>query len=167
MSTKSKCVVCHGPLIPPRKKCCSAKCDGVRRSREMAGNKLRVGKRPANAFVAGGRSWNAGMKGIHMSPATEFKPGRESDRKAAIGAVTIRVRKRDKKPRAWVKIAMPNVWRPRAVVVWEKEHGTVPRGSVVHHKDESTLNDSPDNLELQTRAQHIDTHRATLRKGSR
>lgn len=76
-----------------------------------------------------------------------------------VGTVTTRTRhKRGGETRAWVKVAQPNVWKLRAQVVWETTHGPMPRGSVVHHKDENTLNDTIDNLELLTKAQHLAEH---------
>lgn len=34
----------------------------------------------------------------------------------------------------------------------------IPKGYIVHHKDEDITNDSPDNLELMTRAKHSSLH---------
>jgi hypothetical protein len=51
-------------------------------------------------------------------------------------------------------------------LVWEKHYGTIPEGCIVHHKDENKLNWDIDNLELLTRAEHVDAHRDILgRKG--
>lgn len=113
-------------------------------------------------FKPGQTSWNKGVKGLHLSPATEFKKGRQSLRKMPIGSVTIRQRKRDKKPRAWVKIAEPNIWRERAKVVWEDARGPLPKGYVIHHRDRDTLNDALHNLQALTRAEHINEHRHDL-----
>ena len=110
-------------------------------------------------FVKGQGPWNKGLKGIHLSPETEFKKGHESNRKLPIGAVTIRHRKREKSPRAWVKVAEPNVWRERAKISYEASHGPIPRGFVVHHIDRDPLNDSPENLEAMSRADHMKEHR--------
>lgn len=49
---------------------------------------------------------------------------------------------------------------------WEKHHGKIPEGCVIHHKDENRLNWSIDNLECLTRAEHVEKHRDILgRKG--
>jgi hypothetical protein len=96
--------------------------------------------------------------GQRLSPATEFRKGQAAHNKLSVGSVTVRTDVNGK-PRAWVKVAEPNKWRQRAVVVWEKDHGPLPRGRVVHHKDRDTLNDTPSNLEAKTRAEHILEHR--------
>lgn len=42
---------------------------------------------------------------------------------------------------------------------WEKRYGTIPEGYIVHHKDGDKCNWSIDNLELLSRADHLDQHR--------
>lgn len=49
-------------------------------------------------------------------------------------------------------------------LVWEKFYGVIPDGCVVHHKDENKLNWDIDNLELLTRADHVDKHRDIVRQ---
>lgn len=47
----------------------------------------------------------------------------------------------------------------REVVVMEQMLGhSIPKGYIVHHKDEDITNDSPDNLELMTRSRHNSLH---------
>lgn len=88
------------------------------------------------------------------------KPGSIPVNKRPVGTVRIRQRPgRNDGPRAWIKVAEPNVWRPRAVVVWEAAHGPVDPGFVVHHEDRDTLNDDPANLTLESRAAHLLEHR--------
>ena len=103
------------------------------------------------------------MKGIHLSPESEFKRGCEGNTRLEVGSTTIR---RDKQGllRAWVKIGEPNVWRERARLVWENEHGRIPRGMIVHHHDRDALNDTLDNLRLLTKAQHLAEHRHEFEK---
>ncbi len=77
-----------------------------------------------------------------------------------VGTVRIRTRhKRGGVQRAWVKVAEPNSWKLRAQVVWEAAKGPMPRGTVVHHKDDDKLNDAIGNLELLTKAAHLAEHR--------
>lgn len=76
---------------------------------------------------------------------------------------SVRIRKRHGRggvERAWVKVAEPDVWKLRAQLVWEQANGPLPRGRVIHHKDEDTLNDALSNLEMLTKAAHLDEHRA-------
>lgn len=101
-------------------------------------------------------------RGQRHSPATEFKPGQPARNKLPLGTVTVRVEANTGLSRAWVKVAEPNVWRKRAVVVWESLNGSLPRGYVVHHKDRNSLNDDPSNLVALTRKEHTDEHRLEL-----
>ncbi len=103
--------------------------------------------------------WNKGKTGIHLSPSTEFKTGRESETKQPIGSTRIRTTRRDNKPRAFVKVAQPNIWRLRCHVVWERHFGPIPKGLLLHHLDRDTLNDSITNLVAMSRAIHLMDHR--------
>ena len=128
----------------------------------MIGNTLRRGLTPTNAFKAGHATWNAGLKGIHLSPGSEFQPGRASLTRQPVGSVTIRMPRGVK--RAYIKVAEPNVWRLRAVVAWEATNGPLPKGFVIHHRDRNTLNDAVDNLECLTKAEHAIDHQRELRE---
>lgn len=111
-------------------------------------------------FVKGAEPWNKNLKGIHLSPASEWQKGCESHKRVPVGTETIRHRSREKQPRAFVKVAEPNTWRERAIVVWERANDRpVPAGHVIHHKDRNPLNDDPTNLEAMTRADHAREHR--------
>ena len=44
-------------------------------------------------------------------------------------------------------------------LVWEHFNGPIPDGMDVHHRDENKLNNSPDNLELMFRSEHVSMHR--------
>ena len=147
------------PANARRRKTCSRICDSRLRSERWKGNNLRAGLKPANSFTPGHATWNAGLKGTHFSPATEFKKGRASESKAPIGTVRIRTFTRSKDQRAFIKVAEPNIWRLRAHVVWEEANGPIPRGMLVHHDDRDKLNDDITNLRLETRASHMLEHR--------
>ena len=106
--------------------------------------------------------WNKDMKGIHLSPGSEFKKGKTSMTKADIGTVKFRTRKREGYARAFIKVAPPNKWIERAKLVWITFNGVIPKGYVIHHKDRNPLNDSIDNLACLSRKDHIDEHRQDL-----
>jgi hypothetical protein len=72
--------------------------------------------------------------------------------------VTVRKDKQGN-PRAWVKVADPKDWRPRAVVIWESIHGRLPEGQIVHHENRNTLDDRPENLVAISRSEHLQEHR--------
>lgn len=78
--------------------------------------------------------------------------------KLPVGTVRVRVETHTGLSRAWVKVAEPNLWRKRAVVVWEKINGPLPSGYVVHHRDRDSLNDEPENLQGLTKKEHRDEH---------
>lgn len=101
-------------------------------------------------------------KGVSASPATQFSAGQDAHNHLPVGTVRVRRETHTGLDRAWVKTAEPNVWRKRAVVVWEAAHGPVPRGSVVHHRDRDSLNDELLNLQAMTRREHADEHRNEL-----
>jgi hypothetical protein len=116
--------------------------------------------------------------GEHSSPATEFKPGsmvgaqhrfypgQPAFNKLPVGSETVRIETNSGLPRAWVKVAEPNGWKKRAVVVWERDNGPLPRGSVVHHKDRDSLNDAPGNLVALTRKEHVAEHQLEIAEGA-
>ena len=101
-------------------------------------------------------------KGKQRSPSTQFVSGARPTNLLPVGSVTTRVRhKRRGDTRAWVKVAEPNVWRERAVVVWESVNGPRPRGLVIHHINGDPLDDRPENLVALTRAEHVAVHATT------
>lgn len=99
--------------------------------------------------------------GERRSIPTEFQKGRAAENKLPVGSITERTDPHGRL-RAWVKVAEPNVWRPRAIVVWESLHGPLPRGSVVHHDDRDSLNDVPKNLIGLTRKEHVAEHQLEI-----
>lgn len=48
--------------------------------------------------------------------------------------------------------------RYRYLVVWERLHGPIPKGLVVHHLDLDPTNDDPDNLCLMGHGAHTRLH---------
>jgi hypothetical protein len=100
-------------------------------------------------------------KGQHLSPATEFKPGQIPRTKLPVGSVRMRFRTGDT-PRAWIKIAEPHHWIPRAQYVWMLHHGAIPRGHEIHHLNEKTLDDTIDNLLCLSSSEHGKAHTAHL-----
>lgn len=115
-------------------------------------------------FKKGSRPWNKG-KYVRNSPSSEFKKGIIPTNKVTVGTERIRVdhRNRQARKRAWVKVSEPNVWQQRARHVWSQCYGDIPRGYVIHHKDRNSLNDTIDNLEALTKAEHINEHRHELK----
>ena len=93
-------------------------------------------------FKKGNVPWNAGLKGIHLHPDTEFKKGEMvgKDHHCWKGGEQI-----NKKDCAYVSIgANQRVRRPRKV--YEEAFGKIPNGWVLYHLDKDMHNDDLDNL---------------------
>jgi len=129
-------------------------------------------------FRPGHATWNKYLKGIHLSPQSEFKKGGPLRGQAArlwrpIGVITIRHdqpfawqrRRRGPKGglrgklRRWIKVRDDgpprNRFIPYARYLWEKRNGTVPDGLLVVHKDGNQMHDVIDNLILLDRRRHM------------
>ena len=114
--------------------------------------------------------WNAGLRGLHLSPATEFQRGTiragAARRYKPIGSICVNIgrrrvgrgRIRRGKPVRKIKVkdcGRPNErWIPYARYLWEKEHGPVPPGYYVAHKDGDSMNDALENLVLVNHREH-------------
>ena len=122
------------------------------------GNTFRKGLRPTNAFPKGNTPWNYNIKGIHLSPNTQFRKGSIPANKVAVGTITQRVDKSGT-TRNYIKTEEPNVWKAYSVFLWEKEKGTVPYGYVIHHINKNALDDRLDNFDVLTRSEHLLIHR--------
>lgn len=85
-------------------------------------------------------------KGVHSSPATEFKPGSRPANWKPVGSERL-----SKDGYIEVKVAEPRTWRQKHVVVWEQLHGSRPKGCAVIFADGNRLNLEPVNLILVTR----------------
>lgn len=121
------------------------------------------------SFKKGHQPWNKGLKGWSPegSKATQFKRGFRSSRCRPVGSVTVRIDK-SKKQRRWIKVTdtgKPQDWVIYATWLWEKNHGPIPKGMMVHHLDHDSMNDTLSNYALITRSGHINEHRAELIEG--
>ena len=120
-----------------------------------------TGYNKSSTFATGLKPWNKDLTGIHLSPGSEWKPGRASERLMPLGSITTRTDKAGKE-RRYIKVDMPNVWEFYAVWFYRHTHGPIPKGHVIHHRDHDSLNDTPDNLQRLTRAEHLNVHRAEI-----
>ena len=102
-------------------------------------------------FRKGQASWNRGMKGIRMSPRTEFKKGNKPASTKHDGAITIR--NRNQTPYQYIRISECN-WRLLHRKVWEDANGPIPRGHVIRFKNGDTLDVRLENLECISRSEH-------------
>ena len=103
--------------------------------------------------------WNKGLKGTHFSPKTEFKKGSTPVNKLPLGSMTVRTRRRSgSKPRKFMKVAEPNIWRLQCRLVWESRYGCLRRDDVIHHINGNTLDDRLENIIAIPRSDHPRYH---------
>jgi hypothetical protein len=107
-------------------------------------------------FVKGQEAWNLGVKGYMGPNKTSFKKGSVPSNRKPIGSERIcskdgfiLVKIKERNPYT----GYPTRYKHKHVHVWEKKHGTVPKGHVVVFKDGNKLNCKPGNLMLLTRAE--------------
>lgn len=109
-------------------------------------------------FKKGNKAWNKGMRGIHMSPETEFKEGGSVGRNHPSWTGGVQRPKGD----------CIHLWdgtnrrKRRPVAVYEEQYRKVPDGFVIYHKDGDKGNDSPENLEAISRAELMNRNRKRL-----
>jgi hypothetical protein len=101
-------------------------------------------KREANSgsFKKGHVTWNKGLKGIHLSPETEFKKGQftGSEHPSWKGGEQI-----NSNDCVYVYAgANKRIRRPRKV--YQDAHGEIPKGWILYHIDKDMHNDNLDNL---------------------
>ena len=85
--------------------------------------------------------------------------GKNSPHYYPIGTVAYRTL--NGRVRAWIKVGNKK-WILRAHHNLNSHGVAVPKNKVIHHRDKDALNDSIANLEILTRAEHINKHRNDL-----
>lgn len=101
-------------------------------------------------FPKGHTPYNKGRKGFY-SPGCEkgwFKKGNIPKNHRPVGSERI-----DTNGYVYIKIKEPNVWCLKHVRIYEKKHGTVPKGMIVTFKDGNKQSCSIENLLLMSRAE--------------
>ena len=110
-------------------------------------NKLNTGR--TGRFEKGHATWNKGTKGLTKANVTSFKKGQKSHNYKPLGSERI-----TKDGYCEVKVSdTGRRWRPKHVLIYEKHHGKVPKGSAVIFLDGDKRNFDIDNLYLVTRSQ--------------
>lgn len=99
-------------------------------------------------FEKGHRPWGAGTKGMGVCKANRgsFKTGNIPVNSLPVGSDIVTFDGYIK-----VKMAEPNKWKFKHLIVWEAENGKVPSGMAVIFKDGDRLNCEPENLEMVSR----------------
>ena len=110
-------------------------------------NKLNTGR--TGRFEKGHATWNKGTKGLTKANVTSFKKGQKPHNYKPLGSERI-----VKDGYYEVKVSdTGRRWRPKHVLIYEKHHGKVPKGSAVIFLDGDKRNFDIDNLHLVTRGQ--------------
>jgi len=131
----------------------------MRNNKYLIGNKFAEGNKPnITSFTRGHIPWNKNIKGIHLSPNTEFKKGQKGINWQPLGTITKRKEHKTNLIRQWIKIKEPNIWIEYAKFVWIQKNGKIPKGYLIHHIDKNTLNDNINNLALLTPKAHFEIH---------
>ena len=99
-----------------------------------------------------------GIKGVHNSPATEFKPGIIPANTEPVGSIKIRNNfKRDNK---YYHIKLPDgTWQELHRYKWMKKYGPIPKDKILVFKDRDTMNVEIDNFETITRTENAERNR--------
>lgn len=131
---------------------------GLRKSTDWIADRARERAREPNnpmhktRFQPGHKTWNAGMKGLRFSPATEFKPGNTPHTWRPIGHT-----RQTKDGYLERKIADTGTTRrdfaPLHHLIWRMHGGSIPRGYALTFRDGNIHNLDVNNLELITRAE--------------
>ena len=133
---------------------CSYKChNGLKSGLDF---KRKKGDPPnRTSFKKGQVSYNKGKKGLRI-PGSEkgwFKKGDRPKNWTPVG--TERVRSCGY---VWVKVAEPNKWRQKQILVWEAAYGPIPKGHKIIYKDKNRQNVTIENMMLVTDAQMAILH---------
>lgn len=112
-------------------------------------------KNSKGQFTKDSVPWNKNLKGIHLSPETEFKKGEVVGDKHPNWKGGVQMISSDC-AHVWIG-ANKRARRPR--VIWEEQVGAIPSGYVIVHKDGDKHNDDLSNLECISRAENLKRNR--------
>jgi len=110
-------------------------------------------------FPKGHVSSNPIKKGQRLSQKTEFKKGEKSWNYMPVGSERINTDGYKD-----IKIADPNKWRAKHILLWEQHNGPMPKGYKLIFLDGNKLNISLDNIELVSNAEMLNLNRLNLIK---
>lgn len=103
-------------------------------------------------FKKGDKPWNKNVKGIHLSPDSEFKSGDHhtgENHPSWKGGVQSFV---DDCTYVWTGT---NERKRRPRVIYEEHYGPIPKGYVIRHIDGNKDNDNPSNLQAISRSENM------------
>lgn len=132
-------------------------------------NRYKLNTGLTGRYKKGNVPFNKGRKGseyltekaLEGMRKTQFKEGQAPINWRPVGSERI-----TKDGYIEIKIAKPNKWRLKHLVVWEKENGPIPKGHVLVFADGDKTNISLDNLLLVTRHQLLVMNKNKLIKNN-
>ena len=111
-------------------------------------------RKNAGQFKTGLVPWNKDLKGIRLSPATEFKKGNLPAQTKYDGCIRKRRHGPSKTDYFYIRISQSK-WKPLHHYNWEKLHGKIPPKHIVAFKDGNSTNPNIENLVLMSRADNV------------
>ena len=122
------------------------------RQRNLASLRARFDERLiANRIKPGAVPANKGLKGVRVSPRTEFRPGHVPANRQEVGALRI-----NSDGGIDIKVAPgPRQWVSLRLYVWEQAYGPVPPGMCICVRNHDEHDTQLHNLFLATRAENI------------
>lgn len=110
-------------------------------------------------FKKGCKSFNKGTKGLTGRNKTSFKKGNRPKNFREVGSERVNV-----DGYVEIKVANPNKWRLKHVVIWEQENGSVPKGYKIIFADGNKSNLNIYNLVIVSSSQLLIMNRNNLIK---
>lgn len=118
-------------------------------------------------FKKGHKPFNAGLKGIHLSPKSEFKPGQKPHNTKYNGAISIRYDGKDEQSKPYYYIRLANAkWEPLHRHIWRQVKGEIPKYHMIRFIDGNTLNLDINNLMCITMAQNAQLNQNRKKQGA-
>jgi hypothetical protein len=98
-------------------------------------------------FKKGMTPWNKGMKGVNLGgKQTQFKKGQKVWNYKPVGTERVNT-----DGYVEIKVADPNKWKGKHIILWEAANGPIPKGHVVIFADRNQKNVVLDNLLMVSR----------------
>ncbi|MCG7551599.1 HNH endonuclease signature motif containing protein [Pseudoalteromonas sp. Of7M-16] len=144
----------HYPLMNRNDLTCNFNltfCREIRTSQMVSflkNHKIRSGR--TGQFTKGKKPWNSGTKGVMKSNSGSFRPGNKPHNWQPVGSERI-----NSEGYHDIKIAEPNVWKAKHILLWEKEHGQVPEKHNIRFLDGDKNNVTLNNLILVNKLEHL------------
>ena len=105
-------------------------------------------------FPKGYIPWNKGKKGLLIGgKETQFKKGHIPKNHKPVGSI-----RKNKDGYIYKKVREPNIWTQLHRYIWEKEHGIIPKTSLVQFKDKNPENCELSNLYLSDRIKNMENN---------